>query len=68
MTTTFEEWRTSSFSNDGTNCVELSIATNGDAVAVRDTKDRNWPALVFTRAEWAAFLAGAKNGEFDPAG
>ena len=26
------------------------------------------PALIFTRAEWDAFLGGAKDGEFRPAG
>lgn len=35
------------------------------AVALRDSKDPTGPVLVFTSAEWAAFLAGAKDGEFD---
>jgi Domain of unknown function (DUF397) len=47
------------------NCVEVD--TDGPQVAVRDTKDRTGPVLSFTRAEWTAFLAGARNGEFDPA-
>ncbi|GAB1640934.1 hypothetical protein KRMM14A1259_13570 [Krasilnikovia sp. MM14-A1259] len=35
-------------------------------VAVRDTKDNgNGPVLLFTPAEWDAFIGGAKNGEFD---
>jgi hypothetical protein len=31
-----------------------------DAVAVRDSKDPHGPALVFTPADWAAFMAGIK--------
>jgi hypothetical protein len=34
-------------------------------VAVRDSKDPHGPILRFTRAEWAAFLDGAKTSEFD---
>jgi hypothetical protein len=35
-------------------------------VAVRDSKDRSREPCYFTRQEWAAFLTGVKNGEFDP--
>jgi hypothetical protein len=34
-------------------------------IAVRNSRHPSGPALVYTRAEIAAFLAGAKNGEFD---
>jgi hypothetical protein len=34
-------------------------------VAVRNSRFPGGPALVYTRAEIAAFLAGAKDGEFD---
>jgi hypothetical protein len=34
-------------------------------VAVRDSKDPDGPALIFTPAEWDAFIIGAKEGEFD---
>ncbi len=37
----------------------------GGAVAVRNSRDPHGPALVYTRAEIAAFIAGAKAGEFD---
>jgi hypothetical protein len=58
------QWHTSSFSGYNGNCVEVS--RGGSHVAVRDTKDRErGPVLIFTLAEWGAFLAGAKNGEFD---
>jgi hypothetical protein len=32
---------------------------------MRDSKDPNSPVLTFTHQEWAAFLDGAKRGEFD---
>jgi hypothetical protein len=56
-------WFKSSFSAAG-NCVEVAHLPGGD-VALRDSKDRGKPAHVYTRSEWEAFLAGAKNGEFD---
>ncbi len=56
-------WFKSSYSGNGTNCVEVAIADDG--IAVRDSKDRSGPALQFTSSEWRAFLAGAKDGEFD---
>lgn len=56
-------WHKSSRSTGNGNCVE--IAELSGRVVVRDTKDRQGPALVFTPAEWQAFVAGAKAGEFD---
>jgi len=50
-------------STDG--CVEVAHLPDG-TVAVRDSKDASRPAHVFDREEWAAFIAGVKNGEFDP--
>jgi len=32
---------------------------------MRDSKDPDGPKLVFTPAEWAAFVAGVRDGEFD---
>lgn len=52
----------SSFSQiDG--CVEVGRLADGQ-VAVRDSKDRSQPALIFTVTEWTAFIAGVKAGEF----
>jgi len=56
-------WQKSSRSSGNGNCVEVAVVD--EAVAVRDTKDRSGPMLVFTAAEWRAFVAGAKAGEFD---
>jgi len=49
---------------NGGDCVEVAVNLPG-IVAVRDTKDRQGAALIFTDAEWVAFLAGVRGGEFD---
>ncbi|MGX6607555.1 DUF397 domain-containing protein [Micromonosporaceae bacterium Da 78-11] len=49
---------------NGGDCVEVAVNLP-DIVAVRDTKDRDGAALVFTHSEWAAFVAGVRAGEFD---
>ncbi|MBV8539281.1 MAG: DUF397 domain-containing protein [Pseudonocardiales bacterium] len=46
------------------NCVEAA-ALGSDDVAVRNSRHPSGPALIFTREEMTAFLAGAKDGEFD---
>jgi hypothetical protein len=56
-------WRKSRASGAG-NCVELAPLGDG-AVAVRHSLDPHGPALIYTSAEIAAFVAGARNGEFD---
>jgi hypothetical protein len=48
---------------DSDNCVEVAFID--DAIAVRDSKNPSGPALIFTAAEWDAFVHGAKDGEFD---
>ncbi len=55
-------WRKSSHSGDG-GCVEVAFV--GDAIGVRDTKDRSGPVLEFTATEWSAFLSGVRDGSFD---
>ena len=62
-------WKKSSRSNGngGNNCVEVTFLADG-STAVRDSKDPSGPALTFTAEEWAAFLSGARDGEFDKAG
>lgn len=57
-------WRKSSHSNSQGNCVEFAQLPDG-TVAMRNSRFPQGPALVYTRAEISALLAGAKDGEFD---
>ena len=54
-------WRKSSASGTG-NCVE--VASAGQSILVRDTKNRADGVLTFTATEWQAFVAGVQAGEF----
>lgn len=56
-------WQKSSYSGALGNCVE--VAALAEEIAVRNSRHPEGPALIFTRAEWAAFLSGTKHGEFD---
>lgn len=58
-------WRKSSHSDGDGNCVEVSISRCGNAVGVRDTKDRDGGTLEFTRAAWQDFIGGVRDSEFD---
>ncbi|MCG5439881.1 DUF397 domain-containing protein [Micromonospora foliorum] len=55
-------WKTSTRSNEG-NCVE--VATPTPTVMVRDSKDRQGPALAFSAGQWVNFVQGTKAGKFD---
>jgi hypothetical protein len=57
-------WRTASASVGANACVEVAPAVGG--VAVRHSKDRDGPVLIYTAAEWQAFLSGVAAGEFTP--
>ncbi len=53
-------WRKSSYGGGNGSCIE--IADLGTAAAVRDSKDRSGPKLIFTAKEWHSFLDGIKAG------
>jgi len=58
------QWRKSRHSGCLGNCVEVA-ALNSDEIAMRNSREPDGPALIFSRGEMAAFLAGAKDGEFE---
>lgn len=57
-------WRKSPYSATAEGCVETAFLPDGH-VAVRDSKDRAGPVLLYTLREWRAFIAGVKEGEFE---
>jgi hypothetical protein len=57
-------WRTSTRSGGNGNCVEVAANLPG-VVAVRDSKDRTGPALIFGHADWKAFTAQLRNPALD---
>ena len=62
------EWRISSHtgSGDGGSCVEAGPLGDGSGrVAVRHSHWADGAILVYTAAEWTAFQAGVRDGEFD---
>ncbi|MGW0227507.1 DUF397 domain-containing protein [Actinopolymorpha singaporensis] len=54
------EWRSSAAGGD------IEVAFVDELIGMRNAQDPDGPVLVFTEDEWEAFLAGAKDGEFDP--
>ncbi|MGW7556593.1 DUF397 domain-containing protein [Streptomyces sp. WAC 06725] len=56
-------WRKSSYSDTGAQCVECAIVDTG-TVAVRDSKDPNGAALLFSRGPLSAFVAAVATGRF----
>lgn len=58
------EWFVSSATTPANNCVETQFYSDG-SVDVRNSNNRTGPVVTFTGPEWKAFLAGAREGEFD---
>jgi hypothetical protein len=61
---TMARWRKSTASNPSGSCVEIAELP-GSQIAVRNSRDKSGPALVYPRAELAAFLRDVKNGGLD---
>ncbi|MFB8170675.1 DUF397 domain-containing protein [Kitasatospora purpeofusca] len=57
------QWRKSTRSGQGGDCVEVAPEFPG-LVPVRDSKDPQGPALVFPTDAWRAFLTAVKHDEF----
>ena len=57
-----DSWRTATVSAGG-DCVE--VGSKAGLVLVRHSKDPGGPVISYSRREWAAFIDGAKRGEFD---
>ncbi|MCF3100653.1 DUF397 domain-containing protein [Streptomyces roseoverticillatus] len=58
-------WRKSSYSGQGGNCLE--VADTAGFTPVRDSKRPDGPALVLRTGAWAAFISGVKSGGVPPA-
>lgn len=69
------EWRASTSGDSGSgdsgeSCVEVAMVPGSKegsehVIAVRDARNPDGPSLIFTPAEWDAFTAGVRDGEFD---
>lgn len=53
-----DAWRKSTYSGSEANCVEVGSAA--DKVEVRDTNDRQGPALAVSTDAWRRFTTGIK--------
>jgi hypothetical protein len=55
-------WRTSSYTANNGQCVEVADLPSVDGTAVRDSKNRHLPPVRVSRAAWAAFVTAAATG------
>jgi hypothetical protein len=58
-------WRKSRRSNPSGNCVECAVLPGDAGIAVRNSRDPEGPALIYTPAEIEAFILGVRDGDFD---
>jgi Domain of unknown function (DUF397) len=58
------QWRKSQRSTAEGECVQTAKLPGG-GVAVRNSRHPDGPALLFSDAEFRAFLEGVKDGDFD---
>lgn len=56
------EWVKSSFCSSGS-CIEVAKLPDG-TIAIKDSKRSDGPVLVYSQAEWTAFAAGMRSGDF----
>lgn len=58
------DWRISSRSGGSGQCVEVATNLPG-IVAVRHSRRPDAEVIIYTDEEWAAFVGGVRDGEFD---
>jgi hypothetical protein len=58
------QWQASRHGDRQAACVEMAVLPGG-SIAMRDSRQPDGPALIYTYAEIEAFITGAKDGEFD---
>ncbi|MEU9889753.1 DUF397 domain-containing protein [Sphaerisporangium sp. NPDC051011] len=69
------QWRKSSYSNNGGDCVEIAVADDLNLMAhegggetiylMRDSKVPDGPVLTLTPTGWDVFRAAIRNGAFE---
>ncbi|MFC8695229.1 DUF397 domain-containing protein [Streptomyces parvus] len=66
MTPETPRWFTSSYSENGGQCVEVAtnLAAPHGIVPVRDSKNVTGPALTVPAAAFSAFVVGVRAGDF----
>ncbi|WP_097921639.1 DUF397 domain-containing protein [Streptomyces sp. wa1063] len=64
MTTESPRWFTSSYSNNGGDCIEVAVnlAASRGIVPVRDSKVVDGPVVAVPASAFAAFVAGVRGG------
>ncbi|MFJ2177155.1 DUF397 domain-containing protein [Streptomyces sp. NPDC101062] len=68
MTTESPRWFTSSYSENGGQCIEVAanLAVSQGIVPVRDSKNPHGPTLALAPDAWAAFVGGVQQGALTP--
>jgi uncharacterized protein YcsI (UPF0317 family) len=55
-------WITSSYSNNGGNCVEVAGLSSG--IGIRDSKNPTGPALLIAPGSFATFVSAVRGGHY----
>jgi hypothetical protein len=58
-------WCKSRRSHPSGNCVEVAVLPEGSGISVCNSRNPDGPAWIHTRDEIAAFILGARDGDFD---
>ena len=59
-------WRKSTYSDPGTECLEIADNIPGDLIPVRDSKRPHAPVVVVAVPAWAGFVDAVKAGTLAP--